>query len=577
MNTEKRRFGMHANLLYDVITKQAGTVQKAILEGVMNAIDAGATRCDVEFSGTHFSIRDDGRGFADMNEIEKFFETFGTPHQDGDARYGRFRMGRGQIMAFGVNVWRSNGFEMRVDIKNDGLDYSLKHLPGDEIRPGTTIDVELYEHIMPSDLERARSEIRRFVAWSEIPVYLDGEQISTHPSEGKWDFEDENAWYKLSQRQILDIYNLGVLVVGASAGRYGIGGTVVSKHRLDVNFARNDVQSSCPVFKKIAKVLQSHSNDGIKKKARLTESERESLVRQFMAGDLPSGQDATMKVITDVTGRAWPLRKLADIHELNFKSTIAVAKSGDRVMERAMKNGLCFVVDEATLDRFGAPSLEIFVKRVAAACRKQCPNPNRHDRQSWHFEATARVLDCLRIATREEFAGLISDNYEPVPDKELTKPERELLLAINAGADAMEYVFIRSQCLSPAGITFTYGSKRSIKVGLSETAQAWTDGQRLIWINRNKLSLLRKGHQGAYQMAKLLLHEYLHDAPDTGTHTHDHAFFEAFHDICLNHEDNPVGAAADAMMKRMIVLARKAKKTPSKALLTVEDADAARQ
>lgn len=45
--SETRRFGMAPELLLDVIKRQAGTPAKAVLELVMNAVDAGATRCEV--------------------------------------------------------------------------------------------------------------------------------------------------------------------------------------------------------------------------------------------------------------------------------------------------------------------------------------------------------------------------------------------------------------------------------------------------------------------------------------------------------------------------------------------------
>src|SRR5690606_17939145 len=116
-NAERRTLKMHPHLLWSVIHRQAGTIGKGILEGVMNSVDAGATRCDIILDREHFSIEDDGKGFASDQEIEDFFETFGTPHEEGDAKYGRFRMGRGQMMAFGMNVWHTNNYKMVVDLK----------------------------------------------------------------------------------------------------------------------------------------------------------------------------------------------------------------------------------------------------------------------------------------------------------------------------------------------------------------------------------------------------------------------------------------------------------------------------
>lgn len=44
---ETRQFKMHKNLLMDVIKGQAGTVEKAWLEAIMNSIDAGAKKINV--------------------------------------------------------------------------------------------------------------------------------------------------------------------------------------------------------------------------------------------------------------------------------------------------------------------------------------------------------------------------------------------------------------------------------------------------------------------------------------------------------------------------------------------------
>ena len=126
---EKRQFKMDDNLLYSVIKAQAGTPEKALMEAVMNCIDAGASRCEVALDENGYTVLDDGRGFTSRKEIEQFFETFGTPHNENDATYGKFRMGRGQLFAFSSTLWRSGIFSMEVDIKRDGLSYKLTENP----------------------------------------------------------------------------------------------------------------------------------------------------------------------------------------------------------------------------------------------------------------------------------------------------------------------------------------------------------------------------------------------------------------------------------------------------------------
>ena len=83
--SEKRVLKSHPQLLLDVIEKQAGSVQKAVLESVMNAIDAGSLDVQIKFyeefkenedvKTAFIEISDKGKGISSMEEINNFFET----------------------------------------------------------------------------------------------------------------------------------------------------------------------------------------------------------------------------------------------------------------------------------------------------------------------------------------------------------------------------------------------------------------------------------------------------------------------------------------------------------------------
>lgn len=567
MTAETRRFGMHQNLLYYVIMRQAGTLQKAILEGVMNAIDAQATSCTIELDTHRFVISDDGHGFQSRAEIEKFFEMFGTPHQEGDATYGRFRMGRGQMMAFGRNVWRSRQFEMHVDIKTDGLDYKL--VEHDEDYGGTRIEAELYDPIAPSDLERIKSELRNFVAWAQIPVILNGEQISKLPKDGKWLFEDENAYYALSsERKQLNIYNLGVLVCSSWSGHYGTGGTIVSKKQLEVNFARNDVQSTCPVFRKISDRIKKESGASASKKTKLTDAERNMLVRQFLSGELDVSAAAKLRAITDVTGRSWPIDKLTQLGE-KFSNRLVVAERGDLMIETAQSRGIAFSVDEATLERFGAADGEAFIKRVAQCAKRiHAAHPGTSDYNASHKLARlARDLKAqTKVVDRDDLRAFVSDEHIALETKEFTPDLKLLLASITRGYHKLMEALNRARYEDRR---FEY---REIRLGRSDSALAWTDGTQTIWVDVTHARLLRRGYRGAHQIAQTLLHEMLHDGPDTGTHQHDFAFYQAYHDTSGLPED-PLGLAADRMVSVFISKLRQNKKKISKSLLARDDSE----
>jgi len=564
MASEKRRFGMHQNLLYDVILRQAGTLQKAMLEGVMNAIDAGATRCDINLDTHTFSISDDGHGFQSRREIEDFFEMFGTPHTQGDATYGRFRMGRGQMMAFGKNTWRSRTFEMHVDIKGKGLDYDL--VAHDEDHNGTRVEVDLYDPMMPSDLERTYSEIRSYVAWAQVPVYLNGEPISQRPETGKWTHEDENAYYALSpERQQMAIYNLGVLVSNTYSGRFGMGGTVVSKKQLEVNFARNDVQSTCPVGKAITAFIKKETTRGTEKKTRLTDAERDMMVRDFLAGNVAPSDALKLRVITDVFGRSWPISKLTQI-AVSFGDRLVVAERGDLLVETAQRRGHVFSIDEATLERFGANDAMSFKTRLSVVARKLSDRNGTDFLTKHQLKDLACVLDQVRTVDREDLKAFVSSDHIPIPIKEMTSDQKVLLDSIRRGYAKMIAV------LNVAGIGDQIFKPRHILLGRSDSALGWTDGTASIWIDADYARILRRGHTGGTQLAMLLLHETLHEGPDTGTHQHDHAFYQAFHDLAGLPQD-PIGLATEQMITTFITRLRMGKKKISKALLARDDVD----
>lgn len=562
---EKRTFGMHPNLLFDVILRQAGSLQKALLEGVMNAIDAGATRCDLTLESTRFIVQDNGRGIQTKAEIEAFFETFGTPHVEGDAVYGRFRMGRGQMMAFGRNIWRSRTFEMDVDIKKTGLDYTLtEHV---EDFQGTRITGELYEAIPASDLERIKTEMRRYVAWAPVPIFLNGEQISQDTSKGKWTFEDADAYYTLSnERSQLAVYNRGVLVNQFHAGRFGIGGTIVSKAQLEVNFARNDVQSSCPIFKRIQAYIRKQSGEASVKKTKLTDAERDLMARDFITGSLPSTSTLELRILTDVQGRAWPLSKLLRV-PTDFKGNIFVAGRGDKLGESAQLRGLAFTIDEGTLERFGANDVASFLKRLAEGADLMSQRTGGHG--SYMFRHLADVArKQMKICTRADLLMVLNEGYTPLAPKELTA-DLKILQSTLQGVS-----WTLTQAMNEVGYEDLKFTHRRIVLGRSEMAFAWTNGTDTIWIDVEHARELRKGYAGAYKVALTLLHEMLHTGPNTGTHQHDMAFFQAFHDFSGARQD-PVGRTAEKLVSRLIANLRAAKKPLGQQLFKRDDTDLA--
>ncbi|MEI5604325.1 hypothetical protein, partial [Streptomyces brasiliscabiei] len=86
------------------------------------------------------------------------------PHAEGDAVYGKFRMGRGQMFAFGRNTWRTGVFQMDVDIeKKLGFDLQ-ENLPNHK---GCDIRIDLFKPMSMWDSQGINREIEQYVKYVE--------------------------------------------------------------------------------------------------------------------------------------------------------------------------------------------------------------------------------------------------------------------------------------------------------------------------------------------------------------------------------------------------------------------------
>lgn len=142
-----KRFTVAASIIQHLINAQAGMLEKALMEGVMNSIDAGATQVDVTIDRQGFTVRDNGKGFKDIAEVDAYFGTFGFDHttaeEAGKRTYGRFGIGRGQMWKFASTVWHTGPLLLDVNTRERGLDYIVTTAPKDA--GGTVITGTFYQ------------------------------------------------------------------------------------------------------------------------------------------------------------------------------------------------------------------------------------------------------------------------------------------------------------------------------------------------------------------------------------------------------------------------------------------------
>ncbi len=546
MAKETRRFGMHPQLLFDVIKRQAGTLHKAILEGIMNAVDAQATEIEITITPHAVMIGDNGTGMTDRAVIEKYWETFGQPPEEQEKKtYGQFRMGRGQLFAFGHNVWHTGPFTMKVDIQGKGLDYELieEHDPA-TCAEGCHVTVSLYERLLPTDLAQLDRELRVSVKYMPARVMLNGEVITVDVETVKWEQSTDDAYIRLKDNGNLYVYNLGVLVCSHPGHVYGCGGEVVSRKQLKVNFARNEVMSDCPVWRRVKKLVDQKAANKIDRQPALNDSGRQRMIDQLIAGELNHKQAQKLKLLTDVTGRHWSMQQL---HFYSFGRTATWAPAGDRRGDRLMQHKLAFVFSEQTLERFGVESLEALFKIL-------------RDNVDEHWAAHVEIADFAQLG------GELNARCDLV-DQADWKPEEELVLDTLRGSfhHLMGYIYGQRE-LRDAADERRFCS-RTLKIGISDCADGWTDGELYIAINRDYIAatgcdLAAWGNYGC-----LLIHEMCHDTSDQGSHTHSPEFYQLYHDW----SSQSLGEFVESCVTRFPTVVERNKRKLSKKQLTNED------
>lgn len=552
-NTEVRKFKMHPDLLFSVIKSQAGTREKAILEAVMNAVDAGATRCDIKIDENGYHISDDGKGFNSRKEVDEFFETFGTPHKEGDATYGRFRMGRGQLFAFSSTIWKTTTFEMHVDIKKTGLDYVFKeNLP---FVNGCTIIGSWYENLSIQELFIVLKELENLIKYMQIPVYVNGQNISVEASKQKWDYKEDDFFVKVNRNSnTLSVYNMGALVANYPASRFGVAGTVVTKSALKVNFARNDVLvSECTLWKKITKKMREIMGIETEKKNVLTDSEREAILDSVISCEILLGEVIQKGLIVDVSGKKLSFKTIINAKRISFSTGIHRFK---KVEELVNDRKLAIVLSESNLQKFYVKTPEEFIEKINMLIRNnnreldimenliECNDKEGLKKRRHIYDMKIYGKCSAEMVNIQDLIADIRNISETIDEKSLSKKEKlflKVVREINGRISRIVYYAINQDKASWDGAK---KFERSISLGKSEVSDAWTDGKTYITLEVRNL----KAHP--MKIVHLLVHEYCHNNATNESHDHGNEFYELYHEI-LRESAQYLFEASLAFQKRM--------------------------
>lgn len=528
LETHHMDFSVDKAILRNVILQQAGSLQKAIIELVMNEIDAKATIVDIMISNdfSRVLVSGNGVGFASFEDIEKHFGNFGFAHDSDEEqamnrRYGRYGLGRGQIFAFGKSHWETNNFSMDVDFKSwdpkaTALPYVLS-VYKDTIHQGCKVEAFLYEPMSIWGRNQLESELKRMLRYTPQTVRLNGAQINVSPDDAKWTHKTDHLLFKMSAGTGgLSIFNEGVFVCTLRHSLFGVSGDLTSyNHAFDVNMARNDIQqTTCKLWPTIKPFLTPLAAK--KRKSALTDDDREHMLRSFFAGEMSFKEIEKAKLIPMVSGTYMTMDQL--ISHSSLRMTLApVAFSNIGAKIHGMKRAA--VVSPSLLNTLGLDDLDSFIGSIVSALdAEEKRNPNA---SAYELSLIKNKLLKVKTLDFDELASAMNNSHTIIDTKTLSKLEACKLKGLNKLNQALAREVVKT-------------SPRNLFAGESQTASGWTNGISYIALRRDFVeTAFSKGMGNLLKVAKIIIHEYVHSNSSDVDHDHDKDFYLTYHNLTL--------------------------------------------
>jgi len=455
---------MHPSMLMDVITRQAGTIEKSWLEAVQNAIDANASKIVFKIQKDFFSVEDDGVGMS-KEEVVKCFEVFGYSAKRGTEKLGEFGAGRGQIFAQGKVAWGTNDNIMMVDVKGQGLSYQLKKTEKGKEMKGTSIIVRTYDKV-----PYLESKIERFSEWVKyvsIPVIVNGDVVSQKKLENMDAIPE--AYISISTSdEYVTVYNQGLFV---KREYRGVGAIIISRRKLMVNFARNDVMDECPVFRRIMLEV-----DGL-------------IVQEL---DKPSTylNDGCRKEVIRLMKSSDEMR-----HKFYDKPVIRMANGKYVSLKEIEENG-----SYSFFDGKDSNVADHFITHGQIVLRR---DP--------HIMGLIKSIFSGGSTTEKDYSEMV-ESLGSVTSKIINEMSLK-----GEEADSWRQIVRLYEAL---------GCSRRLRLGSCPILSAWTDGRSFITVEARHVK-----HLALTEVFLTLVHEMAHDSDTSNTDLHSPEFYEKFYDL----------------------------------------------
>ena len=488
--TERVKFIADDNLLRQVITDQAGDWKKGILELIQNAYD-GLVMKDSITAQTYISIHaktengvstlvveDNGCGWGkDRDEVIRNMKVFGNSlKKEIENTIGEKGMGRGQAFAMiydmaknefvGDIVIETQGWKI-FDIKLNDLSFTIekaKKVGDTPIKWAGTKWTITSTYRMFNE-----NEIYDFVQENillPVTIKLNGNAI---PKDVKGKrFETDKATYIINQgKGGFKLYDRGLYVKFEKLG--GIGGHIITKIPLTLNFARNDVLSSDPDYDEIVRKSYDFVAEYINETNGKFNDEKRVAVKSLMAKDSKFlYQFYNYEVIKTAQG------KFISPAQLEGMGKVYLAEEGNRLAD-----DICQMGGIVIADGYG---------ELAKRCGVMVENVDSST------DSIVERAKSNRYQTYGDFDDAISERM-----RECIAYIREL------------------------------GIERQLLFGNHKSWIAWTNGSDSIWFSTNHFKKWAKAKTRAgFYMKSLptIAHEMAHESDNRETDYHGYGFDE---------------------------------------------------
>jgi hypothetical protein len=226
-------------------------------------------------------------------------------------------------------------------------------------------------------------------------------------------------------------------------------------------------------------------------------------------GEIARDDAAKLKLFTDVTGREWSQLEIIRYVQKHGIRHLTIARANDQKGDVLMQRHQAFVLSQEMLSRMDAATLEDLVATLA--------------KRGIGFGGA-------KVAPFHSVAAHLMGDYTVIPKSQWTRTEQAVIANVEQ-AYALDRLVRHLYPLQGHDYWRTdEKAKRELRIGLSDVANAWTDGRTYICLERKYLARIGQDVSGWQKVAALMLHEYAHDDPTTDSHTHTPEFYRRYHD-----------------------------------------------